>query len=246
METLDDLVARERRGDATALTVAEGPTYDYRRFCTTAWKTGNFLRHQGVRDGVVVGVADDLTTQPLLTLFGTALLGGATRFGEVDPAEVQALVLPAAAADAAEVPAGTHRVGYGAEPEDPAVAHFGRDVWSENPSFPPVERDPETPALATADATYSHRELVGAAERVVDEYDVTADDRVAVRASLTRPGTVVAGVLAPLVAGGAVALDAPDGTEADATLAVESDASSETAGVRSIPADEARPRYSRN
>ena len=242
METLDRVVARERRSDATALAVADGPTYDYHRFCTTAWKTGNFLRHQGVRDGVVVGVADDRTTQPLLTLFGTALLGGATRFGEVDPAGVQALVSPAAEADAAGVPAGTHRVGYGAEPEDPAVAHFGRDVWSENPSFPPVERDPETPALATADATYSHRELIEAAERVVDEYDVTAEDSVAVRASLTHPGTVVAGVLAPLVAGGAVALDAPDGARADATLAVESDSSDETAGARSIPADEAMPR----
>ena len=242
MESLDDVVARERRSDATALTVADGPTYDYHRFCTTAWKTGNFLRHQGVRDGVGVGVADDLTTQPLLTLFGTALLGGATRFGEVDPAEVQALVLPAGEADAADVPAGTHRVGYGAKPEAPAVAHFGRDVWSENPSFPPVERDPETSALATADATYSHRELIEAAERVVDEYDLTADDSVAVRASLTRPGTVVAGVLAPLVAGGAVALDAPDGERADATLAVESDPSGDGAGVCAIPVHEARPR----
>jgi len=223
METVDDLVARDRRSEATALTIVGGATYDYHRFCTTAWKTGNFLRHQGVRDGVAVAVADDGASQPLLSFFGTALLGGVTRFddaptlGDADATDVQAVVLPAADADAAAVPPGTNRVGYGSEPSDPAVAHFERDVWSENPSFPPVDRDPSAPVLSTADATFTHGDLLSAAERVVDEYDLTADDRVAVRASLAHSGTVIAGVVAPLLAGGAVVLP---GAEASGTVSV--------------------------
>ncbi|WP_135820254.1 acyl-CoA synthetase family protein [Halostella litorea] len=219
METVDDLLARDRRSEATALSVADGATYDYHRFLTTAWKTGNFLRHQGVREGVTVAAADDRASQPLFTFLGTAMLGGATRF--VDPAEspgdVQAVVYPAAAADAATVPARTNRVGYGDEPTDPAVAHFGRDVWSENPSFPPVERDPESAVLAADGATYSHRDLLTAAERVVESAGLTDEDAVAVRAPLARPGTVVAGVVAPLLAGAAVSLP---GEAAAGTVAV--------------------------
>ena len=58
METLADVLARDRRSDAPALH-AEGPTrqrYDYRRFLTTAWKAGNFLHKQGVRTGDTVAV----------------------------------------------------------------------------------------------------------------------------------------------------------------------------------------------
>jgi acyl-CoA synthetase (AMP-forming)/AMP-acid ligase II len=225
METIDGLVARDRRSEATALSIAGGATYDYHRFCTTAWKTGNFLRHQGVRDGVTVAVADEAVSQPLLSFFGVALLGGVTRFDgaaslrDADANDVQALVLPAADADGLTVPAGTNRVGYGAEPTDPAVAHFERDVWSENPSFPPVDRDPSAPVLTTDDATCSHGALLSAAERVADEYDLTADDRVAVRAPLSRPGTVVAGVVAPLLVGASILLPADEqaGTVAVAT-----------------------------
>ncbi|WP_135533648.1 hypothetical protein [Halostella pelagica] len=244
METLDDLVARDRRSEATALSIADGPTYDYHRFCTTAWKTGNFLRHQGVRESVTVFVADDETPQALLSFFGTALLGGVTLFDSVsrwndgEASDLQALVLPGADADDAAVPAGTNRVGYGTEPSDPAVAHFERDVWSENPSFPPVERDPTAPVLTTGDATYSHRDLFEAAERIVDGYELTADDRVAVRAPLSDPGTVVAGVVAPLLVGGAIAFDGADGTKVDATASVAGDDQSD----RAIPVEEARPR----
>jgi len=242
METVDDLVARDRRSEATALSITAGATYDYHRFLTTAWKTGNFLRHHGVREGATVAVADDPASQPLLSFLGTAMLGGVTRF--VDPSEptddVQAVVYPAAVADAAEVPPGTNRVGYGDEPEDPAVAHFGRDVWSENPSFPPVERDPDSPVLAADGATYSHRDLLTAAEAVVAEHDLDAEDRIAVRAPLAHPGTVVAGVVAPLLAGAAVVLPDADGPDTDAagTVAVAAGGAPEP---RRIGPDDAAP-----
>jgi hypothetical protein len=71
--------------------------------------------------------------------------------------------------------------------------------------------------LSTADATYAHSDLLSAAERVVDEYDLSADDRVGVRASLAHPGTVVAGVVAPLLASGVVVLP---GEEAAGTVSV--------------------------
>ncbi|WP_121821929.1 acyl-CoA synthetase family protein [Halostella salina] len=242
METVDDLVARDRRSEATALSVAGGATYDYHRFLTTAWKTGNFLRHHGVREGATVAAADDRASQPLLTFLGTAMLGGVTRF--VDPAEshddAQAVVYPATDADAAEVPPGTNRIGYGDEPDDPAVAHFGRDVWSENPSFPPVERDPDSPVLAADGATYSHRDLLSAAEAVVEDHDLNAEDRVALRTPLAHPGTVVAGVVAPLLAGAAIVLPDADSPDADAagTVAVTAGDAPEP---RRIDPDDAAP-----
>jgi len=114
-----------------------------------------------------------------------------------------------------EVPPGTQRVGYGEPPDDPAIAHFERDVWSENPAFPETPIDPEAGALVVAgddqrdggsrgDREFSHAELLSAAQEVADDWGLEPGDEVAVRASLADPGTVVAGVVAPLIAGAAV------------------------------------------
>ena len=59
-DALGDTVGRERRSAEPALRAADtGRLYDYRRFCTSAWKVGNFLRHLGVRGGDNVAIADD-------------------------------------------------------------------------------------------------------------------------------------------------------------------------------------------
>jgi acyl-coenzyme A synthetase/AMP-(fatty) acid ligase len=81
MEVLEDLVARDRRSEATALRVpAVGRSYDYRGFCTAAWKVGNLLRHLGVRHGSGVAIGDDPMPEAVLTLYGAACLGAVVRF----------------------------------------------------------------------------------------------------------------------------------------------------------------------
>jgi len=66
-------------------------------------------------------------------------------------------------------------------------------------------------------AAYTHREVLTAAEGVVDAASLDADVSVGLRAPLTDPRAVVAGVIAPLSVGGTVVL--PDG-EVDADVVV--------------------------
>ena len=220
MDVLGDAIARDRRSDRPALSVpAVGRRYDYRRFCTSAWKTGNFLRHLGVRDGVGVAVADDPTAEPVLTLYGAAALGAVVTFGpprEIDD-ETRALVVPAVDIDAHEVGAATKRVVYGDAPTDPSVSYFERDVWSENPTEPPIHVASDAPLLRIDGTGYSHGEVLRAAQAVVDERGLGPDSLVAVRGSFTDPSVVVAGLVAPVVAGAEVAV----GPESEGDLVVD-------------------------
>ncbi|WP_436906615.1 hypothetical protein [Halosimplex marinum] len=210
MDVIGDLVARERRGDAIAVrTDSRAGSYSYGKFCTNAWKTGNILRHYGVRGGATVAVdaGQSLSPPPLLALFGASLLGATTRFDPGESPSAKALVVPAARAGAYDPDPGTKTFVYGDVPADPEFAHFEAEMWSENPTAPPDRVAPDDTALATDDREFSHGRLLTAAERVVDEYGLDADDEVAVRAPLTEPGTVVAGVLAPVAAGATVLVD---------------------------------------
>ena len=58
METVADLVAAGRDRDGVVLSVP-GRTTDYRYddFCTSVWKSGNLLRHYGLRAGAAATVA---------------------------------------------------------------------------------------------------------------------------------------------------------------------------------------------
>lgn len=210
MDVLGDAIARGTRTSATALRApAVGRTYDYRRFCTSAWKTGNFLRHLGVRRGDGVAVADDPLPEPVLSLYGAALLGGVASFGPPEDGlreGVRALVVPAAGVGAYAVGPSTKRIVYGDPPDDPSVSYFERDVWSENPTEPPDRIAPEDPLLATPEGVYSHRAVLSAAAAAVDEFGIDADTAVAVRGSFADPGVVAAGLVAPVVAGGTVAV----------------------------------------
>ena len=205
----------ELRPDAPALRApALDREYDYRRFCTTAWKVGNFLTHLGVGGGRTVAVADDPTPEPVLALYGAGLLGASVAFvdleegagGEGDDPP-RALLAPVDRIGAGGGST-TKRVAYGGPPDDPAVAHFERDVWSENPTEPP---DPVAAdaALLRDGATLAHAGVLAAARGVVDRWALGPGGSVAVRAPLTAPGTVVAGLVAPVLAGAAVLL--PDG-----------------------------------
>lgn len=206
---LGDLLARDRRTDAPALLDdVNERQYDYRRFCTTAWKVGNLLRHFGVRAESSVAVAADTKPKPILSVLGAALLGGVVRIG-AEPATPRVLVAPTADLDTDPTP-GTHRIGYGGRPDDPSDSFFEQDVWRENPTRPPAEVEPDTPVLRSGDATYTHRAVLRGAQSVVEQWDLTADSVVAVRAPLEIPETIVAGVVAPLLVGGTILLPDED------------------------------------
>lgn len=227
VRTLDDILDRERRSGDVAVR-ADGDTdhvYTYRRFLTTAWKTGNFFRHLGVREGVTVGIVADPRPQPLLGLFGAALLGAHVRLDPPETVDARVVVAPTESIDRYELPAGGQRVGYGADPTEPGVRYFEENIWSENPSFPPQDRDPSEPVLVDDSGSYTHERLIDSAYSAIDRLSLDASDMVAVRAPLIDPRTIATGVLAPLIAGGAVQLGA-DGSEADAEIVAREEPSS--------------------
>lgn len=231
VRTLDDVVARERRTQAVAVrAVGESTrTYTYHRFCTTAWKTGNFMRHLGVRGGVTVGIAADPYPQPLLGLFGAALLGAQVRLDPPERTDARVMLARTRSIRRYELPPGGQRVGYGDDPDDPSVRYFEENVWSENPSFPPHERDPSTPILVTEDRDYTHEGLLEGARSVIEQLSLDASDAVAVRAPLADARTIAAGVIAPLLVGGTVLLGT-DGATGDVRIVGE-DAAADTVTV---------------
>ncbi|AFZ74239.1 hypothetical protein [Natronobacterium gregoryi] len=226
--TVDDLLTRELRDDRTALVDATGKPFDYHWLCTSAWKSGNFLRHSGVREGVTVGVVGD-GPLALLAFFGTTLLEGTTRFDPptdlADEDAFRTLVAPVDLLEngAYDLPRGAQKVGYGRKPDAPDVHHFDAGLWSENPAFPPLSIDPETAMLTDGDRTLTHADILQAARDVIDECGLEAEDRVVVRGPLSDLRTVVAGVIAPLLAEGVVVLgDGEDDDRGDAAVSGES------------------------
>lgn len=219
MDVLGDAITRDRRSNATALVApALERRYDYRRFCTSAWKAGNFFKLIGIRGGAGVAVADDPLPEPVLTLYGAASLGAVVRFGperEVG-SDTRGVVVPASAADDYTFGPETKQVVYGDPPSDPSVSYFERDVWSENPTEPPDRVDPEDPLLRTEDDVYTHGAVLRAARTVIDRHGIDADSAVAVRGSFTDPTVVVAGLVAPIVAGAHLAVG--PGAEGDCVV----------------------------
>lgn len=213
--TVDELLTGDLDPERTALVDATGRAFDHHWFCTSAWQSGNFLRHLGVRNGVTVAVEGE-GPLALLAHFGTTMLEATTRFdpptdlGDVE--NVRALVAPVSVVEsgAYDLPRGTQRVGYGAKPDEPGVHHFDAGIWTENPAFPPLEVDPDTAYLTDGDRTLTHGAALEAARSVVDECGLEAGDRVVVRESLANPGAVVAGVLAPLLVDGVIVLTGED------------------------------------
>jgi acyl-CoA synthetase (AMP-forming)/AMP-acid ligase II len=215
METLGALVGRDRRSDLTAIrTDPADRAMSYRDFCTTAWKAGNFLRYLGVRAGDRVAVAADQRPEPVLALFGAALLGASVRFFPGSPptetaAQSRVVVGPADLERTLEVPPEARLLVYGGPPERSRTAHWEGDVWSENPAFPPTTVDPEATVLTTAAESFSHERLLAAAEELARTHDLERGSTVCVRESLASPGAIVAGVLAPLLVEATVVF--PDG-----------------------------------
>lgn len=240
VETLAGLAMAENHPDAAALRTAGGDpdrAYDYERLRTDARKTGNLLSALGVREGRTLGVeADPPVPEALLAFLGAGLLGAVVRFGPPGEFEGRAVLAPADRVGAYDLPPGGQRIGYGDPPDDPTVTHFERGMWSENPTFPPPSVGAGDPLLSTAEGTHTHRAVLGAARRVVGEFGLGPGEEVAVRASLALPGTVVAGVVAPLLAGATVLL-ARDGTAGSLGVAVGDAPEPRTVDPRSIGPD---------
>lgn len=213
METLVDLVARDRRSDRPALYTPDREM-DYRRFCTTAWKASNYLRHLGVGDARGVAVLPDHSPPPLLTFFGAALLDTPTRFVDdtadlpaaIDAVDARAVLVPAEDEGTVDPPAGTTLTVHGGDPSAATTEKWEEGVWSENPAFVPSTATPASTALSTVDGPVSHGELLSAGERLASDLGLDADETVHLRGSLVDP-RVVAGVVAALSVGGAVRLD---------------------------------------
>lgn len=223
MQVLGDLVAagREREGVVFSTPERSAP-YSYREFCTNVWKAGNLMRHYGVREGtrvaVVVGPknptdgdeAGYLFDGPdgVLALLAATVDGAVVRLDPPSDIDATALVAPAAWLDRYTLAPGTKALAYGGPSEDPTVANFERELWSENPLHPPGEVAPTDTALADGDGTYTHEAVLAAGERVVDDFGIDGETTVALRAPLTTVGAVVAGVVAPMQAGATVVFGA--------------------------------------
>ncbi|WP_277552455.1 acetyl-CoA synthetase [Halobaculum limi] len=221
-----DLVARERRSEQLALHAAElDRTYSYWDLCNTACKVGNVLSHVGIREGDRLVIDPAPVPEPILTFLGGALLGTVTEFDSDPPTDCDArgVVVPVEREAEFDLPGGSKLCAYGGDPERPDTTHWEQEVWSENPAFPPTFHDPADPVLRGSvdgeERTLSHADLLGTARDAVEALEMDAESKVAIRAPLSDPRTVAAGVLAPLLAGGAVAI--PHGDDAmDATASV--------------------------
>lgn len=227
MQNIGDLVAAGREREGTVFEPAERSTpFSYHDFCTNAWKVGNLLRHYGVREGARVAIvagpkaptADDQpgwireSPDALQAFLGAALDGAVVDLDPAGAVESKVFIAPSDWVDDYQRGPGTKPIAYGGPPADPTIAHLEREAWSENPLQPPGEFGPADPVLA-ADETYTHGDLLAASRRVVAEYDLTAGDRVSLKAPVTEPGTLVAGLLAPMRVGSTVLLgDGETGT----------------------------------
>jgi len=121
-----------------------------------------------------------------------------------EPLDARAVVLPDAWLDRHEVEAGCSRLAYGGPPEESGVAHFERELWSENPIEPPDPVQPGDTVLRVDDETFTHEQLLTAGESTAEEYGLTARDSVGLDASLESAGAVAAGIVAPLTVGATV------------------------------------------
>lgn len=204
VDTLRGLLARERRSDASALHAVEtGREYDFHRLLTNAWKTGNLLHQCGVRCGGTVGICGR-KPESILSFLGAASLGATVRFDPPSTLDARAVVGPTETIPRFDLPPGGTPIAYGEEPDDPGTRFFERDVWSQNPTLAPSEVAPDDSVLETSDGSLTHAELLAAAEIAIERTGIGPRTTVAVRAPLSLPGTIAAGIVAPLSARGTI------------------------------------------
>lgn len=215
---IGDLLPRAHRREHPAVVVpASDRAMSYHDFFTNAYKSGNVLRFLGVRESATVAVEITPAPEPLLAFLGAAQLGAVTTF---DPtSEARVTLVPVVEEAAYELPPGSKLAVYGGPPESPATTHWEQEVWSENPGFPETPVDPESPVLRADGVAYSHRDLLAAADDIVDALGLDGDSRLAIRTPLAAPATIV-GVIAALLAEATAVVvgDADRTVDADAAI----------------------------
>ncbi|MFC7203501.1 AMP-binding protein [Haloferax namakaokahaiae] len=212
MDVLGDLMARDRRSGRDALRVeATDRTDTYHDFITTSYKAGNVLRYLGVRKAGHVALEPVALPETLLTFFGAAQLGAVTSF-DAD-SEARVTLVDVAREDEFDLPPGQKLATYGGPPKRASTTHWEKEVWSENPAVHPEIVSPDDVVLLADGTEYTHRDLMTTAHELVADYSLGPDDAVALCAPITHPGAVVAGIVAPLLAGGTVVV--PDGDPDD-------------------------------
>lgn len=203
-DILGDVVSRDRRAPSPALRAdAPGRSYSYHDFVTTSYKAGNVLRYLGVRGGDRVEIEPDPLPEPVLTFYGAAQLGAVVSFDPGGSETPRATVVPQSREPAFAPEPGSKLAVYGGPPENPTTTHWEKEVWSENPAVHPASVSPSD-ALLDADRTYTHADVLSAAANAVGVADIEPGDDVVVRASLSDPGVVAAGVVAPLLVGATI------------------------------------------
>mgnify|MGYP002760573367 FL=1 len=232
-ETLGDVVARERRTSGIALRAREsGRTYSYRDFITTSYKAGNVLRHLGVRPGDEVCIAAEHVPEPVLSFYGAAQLGAVTRFGTAGRDPPRVAVAPADREAAFDLPPGHHLAVYDDPPEDPAATHWEAEVWSENPAVHPIAVDGGDPLLVAGDRTHTHSEVLTAAAEVIADAGIDPGTEVMLCGPPTDPAVVVAGLVAPILAGATIVL--PTATDGDGTGEFPIEVDGEACGASAV------------
>ena len=226
-----DLLPRDRRREQPAVVVpATDRAMSYHDLFTNAYKSGNVLRFLGVRKSATVAVAVTPAPEPFLAFLGAAQLGAVTTFEPT--AESRVTLVPVAEEAAYDLPPSSKLAVYGGPPESPSTTHLEQEVWSENPGFPEPSVHPGSAVVCTDAETYGHRELLAAADDVVDALGIDSDSRLAIRVPLSTPAAVV-GLVAGLLAEATTILVGPSegAVGADAALVAAESAAPESQTV---------------
>ena len=214
---LGELLAREKRRNQPAVSMpAVDRGMSYQDFITTAYKSGNVLRYLGLSSDATLAVEPATRPESLLAFLGAAQLGARVTF---DPAASARVRLVSVDREADYLDHEGRLAVFGGSPEATATTHWEKEVWSENPAFPPTEVDPDSTVLVDGDKQYSHRQLLGMAERIVDELDLKTGARLAIQPTVSRPETI-SGLAAALAAGATAVFvsDVAGPVDADAAL----------------------------
>lgn len=207
MDVVGDIVSgRSSRRPAIR---APGRVYSHHDLYTSTAQARNLLEYLGASGGAHVEIEPELRPETVIAFFGATGLGAIADLTPTGDAPV--VVTRADREPEYDLDPGRKLVVYDGVPPGPEQFEWELDVWSQSPE-PSADLNVARgdAALATADRTYSHGDLLDAAERLVDEHEMTEDTEVAVRAPIGNPGTVAAGVVAPIMAGGTILFPAAD------------------------------------
>lgn len=213
MNTLRDILADAVNNTDLAIgaPAAGERVYTYEQLAETSRSLATVFAEAGIDADSVVAIAPAPAAETVIGFLSATALGAQVRFSPPARAAIAGVFGPTETVAAFQVPDDALRVGFGERPDADRITHFGTAVWKADadPIDAPVV--PTTPALSDGSHQYTHRALLQAANAVIDARDITTETEIAVRGPLTDPRTIVAGFIAPLVAGGTIRFPS-DGT----------------------------------